>query len=272
MATRAALRYATVVTRTEREAADLAGGARLVPRPTALQEPPGRAARLVAIQDSAWMQSTLTGLSHHAIDLPALVLRLCGPRLGNCVVRGLASVPIARVRGFGARLALAAGDIRCADHLSRRALSDAPAARSALGVQAVLLERAGEPSAALGAARAGRERRTVRRLEGLFRTFDVASAHVHHSRSVAPTRPATALVLLETSLPHSAAGYAFRSEALVQALSRAGLEPVVVTRLGFPASRGVTDFAAVEYVDGVVHHRLSVPGARRYTAIPPMTS
>jgi glycosyltransferase involved in cell wall biosynthesis len=41
-----------------------------------------------------------------------------------------------------------------------------------------------------------------------------------------------------------------------------------VTRLGFPASRGVASFAAVEYVEGVAHHRLWVPGLRRYTALP----
>ena len=54
----------------------------------------------------------------------------------------------------------------------------------------------------------------------------------------------------------------------MRALGEIGVEPLAATRLGFPASRGILDWAAVESVDGVRHHRFNAPGLRHYTSVP----
>ena len=247
-----ALRAATVVAaETEEHAAALAARARLVPRPVVLAGPPGRAARLESVRMRAAAAGARGPRPRRRAPKPAALLaRAVGPR--------------------SARLALAAGDEATAAARADEALRRDPGDRRALVVRAVLLERAGEPTRALHAARAAADGESVRRLEGQLRVLEPVRRAPRAPRAPAARAEAgrRVLVLLESSLPHAPAGYALRSAALLRGLVRAGCVPLVVTRLGFPAARGRRDFAAVEWVEGVAHHRLWVPGVRRYTAVP----
>src|SRR5690606_18867998 len=61
-------------------------------------------------------------------------------------------------------------------------------------------------------------------------------------------------------LPYRQSGYSVRSKYTVEGQLAAGLQPVVVTALGFPRQIGVTDAAAEETIGGVRYLRLD-PGA-----------
>jgi glycosyltransferase involved in cell wall biosynthesis len=80
-------------------------------------------------------------------------------------------------------------------------------------------------------------------------------------------RPGVVLHLLKQSLPHAQNGYTMRSRYTLLAQREAGLEPVVATSLGFPRREGVTDFEALELVDGIPHHRLDL-GSSYPTELP----
>lgn len=69
-------------------------------------------------------------------------------------------------------------------------------------------------------------------------------------------RPNSVLHLLKESLPYVESGFTMRSRMTLAAQQRAGIEPTVVTSLGFPRYRGTEVFPSTEIVDGVVHHRL----------------
>src|SRR5690606_594541 len=78
-----------------------------------------------------------------------------------------------------------------------------------------------------------------------------------------PLRPAAenkVLHLLKISLPYRQSGYSVRSKYTVEGQLAGGLQPVVVTALGFPRQIGVTDAAAEETIGGVRYLRLD-PGA-----------
>ncbi|MFD3456463.1 glycosyltransferase family 4 protein [Streptomyces sp. NPDC058691] len=85
----------------------------------------------------------------------------------------------------------------------------------------------------------------------------------------APGRPVPGRVLhlVTNSLPYRNAGYTVRTHAIARAQRQAGLDPQVVTRLGFPVAQGVWDGRPTQVVDGVPYHRLlpvrmpATPGA-----------
>jgi glycosyltransferase involved in cell wall biosynthesis len=135
------------------------------------------------------------------------------------------------------------------------------------GATAAALEARGRLDEALDRARADGDRAAVARVEGRIRSLDPAWRP--RATLGRPPEPVAGRVLnlLESSLPHVTAGYAQRSRTLCAAQVEAGLEPVVATRLGFPASRGIA-FEPVEHVDGVAHHRFWIDGLRHYTAVP----
>jgi glycosyltransferase involved in cell wall biosynthesis len=67
--------------------------------------------------------------------------------------------------------------------------------------------------------------------------------------------------LLKESVPYLQNGFTMRSRYTLLAQRDAGLEPFVVTSLGFPRKEGVKRFETTETVDGIVHHRLDLgPG------------
>jgi len=107
-------------------------------------------------------------------------------------------------------------------------------------------------------------------LRGLMRTFtdgwvpQVAGP----PKTITPAAPNRILHLLERTAPHRQSGYTVRSLYTVKAQREAGLDPIVATRLGFPAIDGTTTFAAVDDVEGVPHHRLTLPGNVNYARFP----
>ena len=67
------------------------------------------------------------------------------------------------------------------------------------------------------------------------------------------------------SHPYAQTGYTVRTNHTVGAQLKVGLDPHVVTQLGFPWNQGSVPLSSEELVDGVVHHRLGLPhrpGAR----------
>jgi glycosyltransferase involved in cell wall biosynthesis len=156
------------------------------------------------------------------------------------------------------------GDVGAARGLAIAAVQAGGAGWPGRRVAALALERAGEPTRALELAEAPEQRA---RLAGQLRALDPTWAPELPSRPMA-CRDARVLYLLESSLPHAPSGYGYRSLELLRALREAGFDPVAATRLGFPASRGITGWAPVEEVDGVEHHRFNIPGVRQYSGIP----
>ena len=130
-------------------------------------------------------------------------------------------------------------------------------------VATLALERAGEPTRALELTS---EPEQQARLTGQLRALDPEWIPELPRRSIPDG--GRVLCLLESSLPHAPSGYGYRSVELLRALRDAGFDPVAATRLGFPASRGITDWAPIERVDGVEYHRFNLAGVRQYSGIP----
>ncbi len=68
--------------------------------------------------------------------------------------------------------------------------------------------------------------------------------------------PRRVLHVVGKSLPQTLAGYTIRTQAVVAAQRSVGLDPVVVTKYGFPWYVGGDADAAIEYVDGIPHYRI----------------
>jgi glycosyltransferase involved in cell wall biosynthesis len=58
------------------------------------------------------------------------------------------------------------------------------------------------------------------------------------------------------SLPHTLAGYTIRTQSIVVSQRAAGLEPEVVTRIGFPWYVGGIPAGPIEDVEGIRYHRI----------------
>lgn len=69
-------------------------------------------------------------------------------------------------------------------------------------------------------------------------------------------QPARVLHLLTNSLPHTTAGYTIRSQQVLAAQRRAGLDARALTRIGYPVTAGVLRAASLDVVDGVPYGRL----------------
>lgn len=170
---------------------------------------------------------------------------------------------------FGrARVAFDAGDFHAALAILRH-LPPTPE-RVALARDCSL--QLGELSAALGQLGRlrrlrddERSRRQARFLLGRLRETDPTwlPALREPSREVDTSGSGVVLHLLKESLPYSQTGYTFRSRMTLEAQRRAGLDPAVVTSLGFPAYKGEEGVPALEEVDGVRHHRLDLEAETR---------
>jgi glycosyltransferase involved in cell wall biosynthesis len=64
------------------------------------------------------------------------------------------------------------------------------------------------------------------------------------------------LHVVTDALPTTSAGYTVRTQEIALAQQGAGLDPHVVTRIGFPVTAGAVDGRAAVAVDGVPYHRL----------------
>lgn len=80
--------------------------------------------------------------------------------------------------------------------------------------------------------------------------------------------PGKILHVLKISMPHRQSGYSMRTYYTLIGQQAAGLTPVAVTALDFPANAGVEDAAEDEMVGGVPHHRLlrdSIPSRQPWS-------
>jgi glycosyltransferase involved in cell wall biosynthesis len=68
--------------------------------------------------------------------------------------------------------------------------------------------------------------------------------------------PGRVLHIVTDALPSTSAGYTIRTQEIALAQRGAGLDPHVVTRVGFPVTSGVIDGRSLVTVDGVPYHRL----------------
>ena len=77
-------------------------------------------------------------------------------------------------------------------------------------------------------------------------------------RPVSPGNDSVVLHVLKESLPYLTNGFTMRSRYNLLAQRGAGLEPAVVTALGFPRSMGISTISPVELIDGIAHYRLDL--------------
>jgi glycosyltransferase involved in cell wall biosynthesis len=68
--------------------------------------------------------------------------------------------------------------------------------------------------------------------------------------------PRRVLHLVTDALPATSAGYTIRTHEIARAQRTAGLDPHVVTWLGFPVTKGVLDGRPEITLDGIAYHRL----------------
>ena len=123
--------------------------------------------------------------------------------------------------------------------------------------------------AALLAYREGRLSDAVRELEHapgwraarLRRTLRAETEMLDPGRLKAPDMtvdpvPGTILHIVTDALPATSAGYTIRTQEIAVAQRAAGLDPHVVTRIGFPVTAGAIDGRPLVTVNKVPYHRL----------------
>ncbi|MGH3386853.1 MAG: glycosyltransferase family 4 protein, partial [Nocardioidaceae bacterium] len=150
-------------------------------------------------------------------------------------------------------VALDATDL--ADELLRRLPADDPG-RARLG--ALVAARAGdltraEREAADAGWRAGRLRR---RIAGELQVLAPTERPAPEQKDGYEPVAGRVLHLVTNALPEATAGYATRTHGIVLAQRRLGLDAQVVTRLGFPVTKGALAAARLVELDGVPYHRL----------------
>ena len=107
--------------------------------------------------------------------------------------------------------------------------------------------------------RAARLRRTLEaEIEMLEPGALSLGSHRNHGAGGGATAPTRARVLhiVTDALPSTSAGYTVRTQEIALAQRAAGLDPHVVTRIGFPVTAGAVDGRKTVSVDGVPYHRL----------------
>jgi PEP-CTERM/exosortase A-associated glycosyltransferase len=193
---------------------------------------------LVQTGDDVGLEALIARRMHRAgrrerVALARLLTEAGDPVAALDLLRGAAATPaVLEARGRA--------------HAGRGALHDA-------------LRDLGAAAAAGSAAAAVEHART----DGLVRaTSPDWQAHVPAIQAVSPVR-GRVLHLLNNSLPHVVAGYTVRTHRVAQAQRAAGLQPVMVTRAGFPVLQGVVDAGPNDRVDGITYHRLPAEGLAR---------
>jgi glycosyltransferase involved in cell wall biosynthesis len=81
------------------------------------------------------------------------------------------------------------------------------------------------------------------------------------ARPIEPRDDRTVMHLLKESVPYLQNGFTMRSRYTLLSQRDAGLDPFVVTSLGFPRKDGIERFPSTDILDGITHHRLDLgPG------------
>jgi glycosyltransferase involved in cell wall biosynthesis len=146
-------------------------------------------------------------------------------------------------------LATAGSDAKVLDHVRA---TFAKAGEVSLQAQAVQMQRHGEESERLerlGALLQGRLRET----SGDWRP-EISGP----PEFLSPDSTTRVLHLMKAAAPYRQSGDTLRSKYVAASQRAAGLEPIVMTYLGFPRSVGVLDAPPEETVDGVRHLRLDM--------------
>jgi glycosyltransferase involved in cell wall biosynthesis len=123
--------------------------------------------------------------------------------------------------------------------------------------------RLADAVAALNGAGGWRAARLRRALQAEIEMLEPGRLRLpaRHGAGTTAATPATAdkgrvLHIVTDALPSTSAGYTVRTQEIALAQRAAGLDPHVVTRIGFPVTAGSVDGRATVTVDGVPYHRL----------------
>jgi glycosyltransferase involved in cell wall biosynthesis len=192
----------------------------------------------------------------------------------------LGDVPPVALRSPRLAIAIARADIADATdpatvRLIERALKVRPS-RWLLSRKADLLTRAGEFSAArdtwreLATYRDSTAATKVRLLEGRLRETDPTWLPVAPGppERLEPVNPRRALHIAKSSAPDRWSGFTIRTLQNLRAQRAAGLEPMVVTKIGWPREAGVTDVPATVTFEGIDHHYLDRGPAYEPSSMP----
>ncbi|MEX1134442.1 MAG: glycosyltransferase, partial [Acidimicrobiia bacterium] len=76
------------------------------------------------------------------------------------------------------------------------------------------------------------------------------------------------LHLLKECTPYSETGFTMRSRMTLSSQKLAGLDPQVITSLGFPRNKGISDFPDNQLIEGILHHHLDLGPGVDTRAIP----
>jgi glycosyltransferase involved in cell wall biosynthesis len=101
--------------------------------------------------------------------------------------------------------------------------------------------------------RAARLRRWLRAESDML---EPGRLHLAPTGRQVPAIPGRVLHVVTDALPAASAGYTVRTQEIALAQRAAGLDPHVVTRIGFPVTAGTIDGRHLVTVDGVPYHRL----------------
>ncbi|MFC0582683.1 glycosyltransferase family 4 protein [Micrococcoides hystricis] len=93
-----------------------------------------------------------------------------------------------------------------------------------------------------------------RLLEAEYASLTTSSPKIEAERGYSPIK-GRVLHVLTNSLPHSRSGYAYRTQAILEAQLEAGLEPQAVTRLGYPALVGQFFAPSYDEIEGIRYYR-----------------
>jgi glycosyltransferase involved in cell wall biosynthesis len=199
--------------------------------------PYGRAAALWGAGDR---RAALTALEATPAKLAAFSLAVDQPAVARSAIARLSSEDRARPR-LAARLAYREGR-----------LGDAVAALDgARGWRAARLRRWLRAEAEM--LEPGRLRLAERLAERLAAAGHPAAGH---PARLVPVIPGRVLHIVTDALPSTSAGYTVRTQEIALAQRAIGLDPHVVTRIGFPVTAGTIDGRHLVTVDGVPYHRI----------------
>ena len=223
-----------------------------------LAGPYGRAAALWGAGDR---RGALTALEASPARLAAFSLAVDQPTVARSALARLSEDNPARPR-LAARLAYREG--RLTDAV--RELDGAPGWRAArlhraLTAELTMLEpgaltRGGDVGArgdggqaawGAGAPHAGSQQPP---------TPEGRRAGAPHAGTMSPRAKNTVLHIVTDALPTTSAGYTVRTQEVAVAQQAVGLDPHIVTRIGFPVTAGAIDGRTTVDVDGVPYHRL----------------